>query len=215
VTNRANADIRFGPNDAFAVDIVFRNCVFLNVEMRLGSVTGLRFYNNTFYQSLGARKFLRSGDNLVHSGIFANGNLMVVGSANTYSLAFTTTIGIDTVIDDISNNVTGDVSTADVDINDTVNGNSDENYATFNARAFASGNLRKTVTIDGNYRPENTEDTDLLIVPHSDMDIFAEDYYGNPRVNATWLVGAVDVNPFLYYSIGTSGGNFFFKTVGG
>lgn len=67
----------------------------------------------------------------------------------------------------------------------------DESWTAFNARNIAAGNLAKAITLDGEYRPTNLEDEDLLVAPPSSMELFAEDYYGNPRSGDTWIVGAV------------------------
>jgi hypothetical protein len=70
-------------------------------------------------------------------------------------------------------------------------------WSAFNALGLGSGNLSKTVTVDGSYRPD-VEDTDLLKSPIAAMAQFQEDYYGNPRNGATWVAGAVGVLPAVF-----------------
>jgi hypothetical protein len=57
--------------------------------------------------------------------------------------------------------------------------------------AWASGNGAASVSLDGNFRPANPSDPNILVPAEADMAAFAEDYYGNPRFGSSWTAGAV------------------------
>lgn len=176
--------------------MMVRNCVLRGVVITPENVSVASFHHNTHYNPSGGARWMNVNSSaLTASGLTFTGNLSVWGATATEAILITSTTDTNSEFTLVSNNITGTPSQEDCDINDAVNGNKDEQYATFNARSNASGNLRKTVTIDTDtFRPVDTADTDLLVTPHSDLTPFTEDHYGNVR-SGLWVIGAVDDIP--------------------
>jgi len=73
-----------------------------------------------------------------------------------------------------------------------------DDWATFNARAspnIGTGNLSKSISYNAStYRPDDTDDSDILFSAPTEMGAVPEDYYGNAR-SGTYVAGAVDAVP--------------------
>lgn len=173
--------------------LMVRNCVILNTQLTFEHASIARFHHNTNYNPVSGTRWLSINPTAFNvDGLTLTGNLSVNAVTLTESILINSQTDTGSEFTAVENNVTGAVSQEDVEINDSVNGDKDEQYSTFNARANASGNLRKAVSIHGStFRPVDLDDTDILVVPFSETAIFNEDYYGRLR-GASWAVGAVD-----------------------
>jgi hypothetical protein len=68
-------------------------------------------------------------------------------------------------------------------------------WAEFNALSVGSGNLSKSISLNATtFRPDDTDDSDILFAAPTEMGAVPEDYYGNPRTGS-WVAGAVDAVP--------------------
>lgn len=114
------------------------------------------------------------------------------------SLTYTSKGEVVSIVDSTSGNndptVTNSVwPPADSDDDVRVDGAvSRDDWATFNGTALGSGNLSKSISYDsGTYRPDDTDDSDILFSAPTEMGAVPEDYYGNARTG-TYVAGAVD-----------------------
>lgn len=199
-------------NQGSVIRMTIRNCVIRSSTLSIENAADLYLHHNTHNNPAGGLRWLYvNPGNLTATNIVATGNLSVWGSTITESILITSVTDTASEFVSLNNNITGTPSQEDVDINDSVNGNKDETWTTFNARSNADGNLRKAITIDGSYRPTDLEDTDLLCTPATGLSIFAEDYHGNAR-SGQWHIGAVGpVSSALWYAFSNASGTIFVR----
>lgn len=201
------------PNTSQVDRCVFRNCIEINCNHQIGGATGsvatnVKRYNSTTVFSPSSASGRMHGSTsvvavptgfIMLNCLCVNANMQYATSGKTAGVvSFRTANNLATEVATIQNNVTPvPVSTAngvnDVQIADTVSGTSYESWGTFNARGIADGNRQKNVTLDSNYTPSDTSDSDLIAAANSDMNNFREDHYGNYR--PSWIVGAVHAAP--------------------
>lgn len=181
---------------------VIRNCIILNGNIQIGALNtpyitdDIAAYHNTIIRP---EKTSHINIRTNYDNVIISNNLSVGYPTGTASPEILNVVDTTTATVLIANNVM-----AVTDLNKDVrrDGSSTRiSWATWNALGYGSGNKSKTVTLAGEYRPENTEDSDILVPSISDMSQFAEDYYGNTRSGSSWVAGAVgvDMAEKLYY----------------
>jgi len=188
-------------DDQNTLNVTFRNNIAVNSRMTCSgtetvgySIDSTYFLHNTTIDSDVTRHFqaIKRWSDLTIRGHLALGYVVNTGPE---------IISIDEETDTVENQgcaVTNSVwAVVPADEDARVDDGLRISIAAFNALSIASGNVSKDVDYNATtYRPDDTDDSDILFDAPAEMGAVPEDYYGNAR-SGQWVAGAVDSLPLV------------------